>query len=330
MFINRFIAVAVHKAFLLKILIFTPKKNKCDYIALNWSVFIIIVECSDGWVERLFDSLVLENESQDTSQEVDPDYVPESPNENFNDDSSETSEVYAPILEETSLQSDVDPTTPRIIPDKPVSSANSDYELIVQPSNNEKWKRVWDKVHYCLFCGTSSTNLTKHFFGPHKGESEVQNVIGMPVNSTERKLALLKLRNAGDYKHNVDALKTGKGTIVTWSRKSTEERPSDYLPCEDCLGFFLKGGLWRHRAVCPLRKEKGSKYGRVQSSAALMLPSSVKVSEGLKNKVLKRMTCDDITLAVRNDRIIMRIGEKLFQRHGHLPHKLCFHTSVKR
>ena len=72
---------------------------------------------------------------------------------------------------------------------------------------------------------------------------------------------------------------------MTWSRKSEEENFSadNYLPCEDCLGFF-KSNLWRHRKVCPFRKGTTDKYGKVQSEASLLLPCSVEVAEGVEKQ----------------------------------------------
>lgn len=100
---------------------------------------------------------------------------------------------------------------------------------------------------------------------------------------------------------------------MTWSRNSEEENISadNYLPCEDCLGFFLKENLWRHRKVCPFRKGTAAKFGRVHSEASLLLPCSVEVAEGLSNKVICKIINDEIKIVVRNDLIISKIGEKL-------------------
>ena len=66
----------------------------------------------------------------------------------------------------------------------------------IQGSNNSKDKRVWDKIHFCFYCKNKSTNITKHYFGPHANEPEVKRIQNLPKNSKERSLALQKLRNA--------------------------------------------------------------------------------------------------------------------------------------
>ncbi|XP_060572464.1 uncharacterized protein LOC132730528 [Ruditapes philippinarum] len=198
----------------------------------------------------------------------------------------------------------------------------------VQPVNNFNGKRKWDKVHYCLYCNNySSTNIRKHYFGPHKEETEVQKVLHCAVGSKERKDRLEKLRNAGDYKHNTEVLRTGKGVIITWARNSEQTSAEDYLPCEYCLGFFLRSSLWRHQQTCNFNEGK-KKRRKIQSEARLLLPSSIEASKGLKENVISRMAGDEITIVVRNDPLIIKLGEKLYQRHGSQRH-LFAHISQK-
>lgn len=206
-------------------------------------------------------------------------------------------------------------------------SSNVSKGVTVQLSNNDSGKRKWDKVHYCLFCSKSATNIRKHYFGVHKSEPEVRKILELPLRSKSRTVELLRLRNAGNYKHNIEVLKEGRGELVTWTRHSNETSSEDYLPCENCLGFFLKGSLWRHKQVCPLMK-KGQKSRRVQAEATLLLPASIEINKGLKENVVSKMVGDEVSIAARNDRVIMKIGEKLYQKHGHLPH-LYTHISQK-
>ncbi|XP_069110207.1 uncharacterized protein [Argopecten irradians] len=197
-------------------------------------------------------------------------------------------------------------------------------------SNNKDGVRVWDKKHFCLYCHEGYTNITKHYFGPHKNETEVQRILSYPVKSEERRLGLLKLRNSGDYHHNTDVLKTGSGIFVTWTRNEDNKlSPEDYLPCEDCLGFFLKSNLWRHRRVCSLRKND-THMKHLRSEANLLLPASVDVCDALQKKVIGHMKADKVTQVVRNDATIIRLGEKLFQKHGHLPHLFVYVSQKMR
>lgn len=100
-----------------------------------------------------------------------------------------------------------------------------------------KKHRVWDKIHFCIYCGTSSTNITKHYLGVHKYEDEVKAILELRKGSKGRALELGRLRNAGDYQHNMDVLNSRKGVLVTYTRRNYAN-VDDYLPCEDCLVFF--------------------------------------------------------------------------------------------
>ncbi|XP_033730108.1 uncharacterized protein LOC117319405, partial [Pecten maximus] len=273
----------------------------------------------------------MEDSFDDSTQ--DPDYSTESSDESIahsdnveagyvSDSSSNMSDTVPlvdtlPVLSNTKCCSEIN-----------LSQTEKKPAISIQTSSNTKVQRVWDKVHYCFFCEISSTNISKHYLGPHQSEAEVQKILSYPKKSEARRLELLKLRNAGDYKHNTDILKKGEGVLVTWTRRPEDEVSSgDFLPCEDCLAFFLRSNLWRHRKVCPFRKE-GAKYRKVQSEASFLLPSSHEVNKGLEMNVLRKMNADEITIAARNDRIITKVGEKLYQKHGHLPH-LYSHVSQK-
>ena len=124
--------------------------------------------------------------------------------------------------------------------------SSSTCSLTVQQSNNTGITRIWDKKHYCIFCGASSSDIRKHFFGPHKMEPEVQTILSFSLGSNERKLELQKLQNAGDYKHNTEVLRNGKGVLNTTKRNKMETSADEYLPCEHCLDFIVDSCLWRH------------------------------------------------------------------------------------
>lgn len=75
-------------------------------------------------------------------------------------------------------------------------------DMDVQQSGNQDEICVWDKVHYCVYCGKGFMNIANHYFGVHSDEKDVQLITSNPLKSTVRKLALLKLTNCGDFQHN--------------------------------------------------------------------------------------------------------------------------------
>ncbi|XP_069109189.1 LOW QUALITY PROTEIN: uncharacterized protein [Argopecten irradians] len=302
-------------------------QTSCSYI--NQKSFSLIEQSSDSedfsdFDQPLFPELEMDQASDDESffdgdSDADPDFV------------LTTSELESDVIDDSD-----DDTMSTIIPFTALHNTKiqkkdpSSNGLLVQNSNNKDGVRVWDKKHFCLYCHEGYTNITKHYFGPHKNETEVQRILSYPVKSEERRLGLLKLRNSGDYHHNTDVLKTGSGIFVTWTRNEDNKlSPEDYLPCEDCLGFFLKSNLWRHRRVCSLRKND-THMKHLRSEANLLLPASVDVCDALQKKVIGHMKADKVTQVVRNDATIIRLGEKLFQKHGHLPHLFVYVSQKMR
>ena len=54
------------------------------------------------------------------------------------------------------------------------------------------------------------------------------------------------------------------------------------------------------------------------------------VSEGLKDNVYTRMTNDEVTICARNDNIIVKIGEHMYQKNGQHAHMAHFITQKMR
>ena len=104
-------------------------------------------------------------------------------------------------------------------------------------------------------------------------------------------------------------------------------RPADdvpymrYLPCNYCLGFFKKDGLWQHMKVCPLKvNSSGGKQERVQAKCALLLPVGEGASQKLRENVLEKMQHDDVSIVVKNDPLILNYGSRLYDKVGHDKH----------
>ncbi|KAK7475438.1 hypothetical protein BaRGS_00033319, partial [Batillaria attramentaria] len=196
-------------------------------------------------------------------------------------------------------------------------------KLTVHVAVKKNGKRLYNKLQKCKFCEKLSTNLTKHLCSKHQREPEVCNILSKPKQSKERKLMLERIRNIGNFQHNCAVLKANEGILIPWRSPSEEVDPHDYIPCEFCLGFFLKKELWRHEENCKFRST--AKKGRkVISRSEGLLPSSTKCSRGLEENVLQRMASDGITLVAKTDSLITQFGEKLYQKHGHLPHRQAY------
>lgn len=170
------------------------------------------------------------------------------------------------------------------------------------------------------------TNISRHLSLVHSDQMEVARFLSKPVNSKERKLLISNIVKYGNYKHNCDALKSGKGEIVPRKRPAhTGKDTGNFLPCEKCLGFFSRKMLGRHIKSCVVECGNSPSSDNVKGKGllargALLLPSSDAASEGLRENVLKRMTGDQVFNALKGDPLILEFGNKLYEKHGHEPH----------
>ncbi|KAG7271376.1 hypothetical protein CRUP_019921, partial [Coryphaenoides rupestris] len=191
--------------------------------------------------------------------------------------------------------------------------------------------RVYNKKHYCLFCFKPFSKMARHLDHVHSNERAVVQACMHPKGSKERRTHLNHLRNRGNYAHNADVLKTGKGELVPKKRPAQQSQGKDYMHCVYCQGLLIRNVLWRHMRNCKLRPSDGTpKPGKthVQSLCAFMEPASPQVSKTL-GQLINNMHPDEITLAVKNDKCILQMGEYMLnkcgsnpKRHEHVRQKL--------
>ena len=74
-----------------------------------------------------------------------------------------------------------------------------------------------------------------------------------------RERIFLKLKNMGNFKHNVEILKRKQDNIIVARRPNKDPIVAkNYLPCVSCFGFYQASELWRHEKNCPLRESNVS------------------------------------------------------------------------
>ena len=144
---------------------------------------------------------VTESEMDDSFN--DPDYVPDSP-ENKNIDLKDSSSLdnghnnsdsdYVPDSESDDLSEIVAPITS--ILKMLESSDNRENNISENQSDNcENCDVVTapnTSAFQCVYCGRSSTNISKHYLGMHKNEDDVRTISNLRKGSKERALELEK------------------------------------------------------------------------------------------------------------------------------------------
>ncbi|XP_014680178.1 PREDICTED: uncharacterized protein LOC106820147, partial [Priapulus caudatus] len=99
--------------------------------------------------------------------------------------------------------------------------------------------------------------------------------------------------------------------------------------CFYCEQF--KVDLWEHRKRCQSKKDlnSGSARGSGVKKGRLLLP--VKTShKKLWEKILCRMNDDEVKAKVEGDRLIIELGNRLYDRHGHDVHQHSYISQKMR
>ena len=103
-----------------------------------------------------------------------------------------------------------------------------------------------------------------------------------------------------------------------------ETKPEDFLPCSYCFGFIRKNELWRHCKTCAFKdnndvedENSEQKYRNIQQKSKILLMAHLKPSESrLLQEVVASMKSDEVTMAAKNDELIMKYGPNTVEKLG--------------
>ncbi|XP_053093359.1 uncharacterized protein si:ch211-266o15.1 isoform X3 [Pangasianodon hypophthalmus] len=174
------------------------------------------------------------------------------------------------------------------------------------------------KKHFCIYCRKPFIKLARHLSRNHAKEKDVAHALSFPKGSKTRHCLLKQLRNRGNYQHNIEVQQTGNGEIIPLRRQKKYSSLNSYQACPHCLGFFLQRDLWKHQRSCKMKKDDENPPCRRRSRSALSknLALHDSLSEGCQNLV-RNMRDDDVSKYLRNDALICKFGNKLYEKHGH-------------
>ncbi|XP_066935444.1 uncharacterized protein, partial [Clytia hemisphaerica] len=196
--------------------------------------------------------------------------------------------------------------------------------IIVCTANNGKGRRKWDKNQSCVFCSVKRRKIDRHLRDVHSEESEVAEILAIKYDRTDsvklrkkkkrlRKIGWNRLRKKGNFLHNNEVLKNGRGFFIPEKRPTKDQSHTNYLFCEFCLAAYSKRDLRKHLKRCT-EKPTGYIVGkRVQSSASMFMFTPPSASDSLKN-VMERMIVDDVSRCVKSDSLIIEYGNKMCLR----------------
>ena len=184
---------------------------------------------------------------------------------------------------------------------------------------NPNPKDICTNKNYCYVCNIPQTKIARHLKKHEKVEPAIAEAFMFPPHSRERKRLLEKLRNQGNYQHNG----YGESEWTSESKKKTKQRKKTvtklYVHCLYCKGMFVRKELWRHLRRCPSKPgtvTEASGQTKVLALADIAESTSSKaISPGFW-KVLGNMKEDEIASVVRNDFLILQLGQSFYNKHG--------------
>ncbi|XP_060927317.1 uncharacterized protein LOC133001691 [Limanda limanda] len=276
------------------------------------------------------ESLKKENTSSESGEDTDPDYFPNDDGD-FSDvqsdtdwSSSDKSSHSASSTPDEEPSEGKTKTKSSLFKDKgakkfSATNQKKSSQTVVLPTLNTKEQRVYDKRNYCLFCSKPQSKMARHFERVHCDKAEVAVAFQYPVLSRERRKIWKKLINQGNFVHNKNVIKAGKGVLAVQKRPRKPGQAQDFLHCLYCHGLYVKKAVYRHMRKCPdkVKDENESEFGRkrIASRCALEIFGDLGISDGFKDIVCE-MIYDDVTKTVIDDQVILQFGEQMFNQYA--------------
>lgn len=170
------------------------------------------------------------------------------------------------------------------------------------------------KQHFCVFCKTLQTKISRHFFLKHKSEHRVKMAMKLSKKSRERLKIIGDLRKEGDFLHNTSK-DDNTGTLIVSRRqqKYANHNADDYVCCAKCKGFYSKFVARHHIRNC--LKPKNSRKNFIEGRKLTQFVHPIASNE-MKSKVFPVLRNDKITQAVRYDELIITYGNGLLEKRG--------------
>ena len=184
---------------------------------------------------------------------------------------------------------------------------------------NNLQKRHWDKGAFCPFCQSYQKKLPRHLrkYKAHQNEPDVIQWLATSDKDLKAK-RLTRMRNLGNHIHNVKVLKEGQGTIIPVYRPDHNAEYTNYLPCVDCYGYYVKFDLWKHN--CLFRESDGKQTQKKkrqfvkESKLLLPIPGASKKAQ----EILAGLRYDDgVARFIRSDKLMKDLTDGLALSHGH-------------
>ena len=189
-------------------------------------------------------------------------------------------------------------------------------------------RSLYPKDSWCAFCPEERllANIQRHYELKHNDESLVMDILELKkkiknVDDVEEKSSLTKkkenlqalLRHRGNFKHNVKCLKSNHGNLMVVRRPEIPTDASEYLPCPDCLGFYMSYDMYKHTCPASIRQELTRRRGEILLSETL---KEVQTASGETMKIVQEIKDSSLRELIMKDALILKFCSHLVQKHS--------------
>ncbi|CAG9817738.1 unnamed protein product [Phaedon cochleariae] len=221
---------------------------------------------------------------------------------------------------------------------KRIDRVIANFGLITRDHNTSKLdcienSRPWTKKNTCPYCFVDITHFSRHLQRNHAEEGAVQELLSLQTRDPKRKKLLNAIRRQGNFVNNE------KGSVlrpVRRPRKKSEDKNEDedsvYLACDNCLGYFKKPFMRRHRRKCTLRVDiPSNRENHLSLAQAFSICSNSGFYDNLrlKKEVIDNMRSDDISKAAIRDVLICSYAESQLKKHKRIQAKITVSNRMR-
>lgn len=168
---------------------------------------------------------------------------------------------------------------------------------------------------YVLF--EKGTQICRHFEDMCSNEIIVAEYLALPIRSQKQRKIQEKLKKQGIFLHSSQVLRTGTGVLMPQRRSHTRTMKSNFLTCTQCKGMYQKQLFWLHIKKCNANKEKEHEpvSRRVTMKSHFEIDQTTPAVAGkFRNSILYGMLSDTMGEKNITDKMILRMGEQLFDQ----------------
>lgn len=145
---------------------------------------------------------------------------------------------------------------------KETDTLPADRTFIESVPSSRQERNTYNKKQYCLYCSKPYSKMARHLEFVHRNEVEVAKAVAFPKHSKERRVQLNLLRKRGNFAHNTDVVRQGRGEMIACYCPKKRKGAIEFIHCIYCQGLYNKRSLWKHIKNCPLKPKDDESQGR--------------------------------------------------------------------